>query len=515
MEAYFAFRSVDSVNSHTSTLPALLSPLNRHEIAHMQHLFTRLAPDQCTHHDDGNPMPSRMHVDVDILGVGMGPANLCLAIALDEVRQRRSAPVITHFIEKKTRFSWHAPMLLDGARMQISFLKDLVTLRNPLSRFSFINYLNEQGRLLDFVNRNTFHPSRREFDNYLRWAAAHFSDQCSYGESVQKISKNPCNDGIRVESMTMQGVAKMYNARAVVIAAGSTAHIPDAFQPTVNAPNVIHSSGYLDQLSTLDLPKSGPRRIAVIGAGQSAAEIFLDLYRRFPDADLEMLHRGVALRQSDSSPFVNRIFDPAFVDFFYQQDAHFKQQLIASCKHTNYGAVDSHLLESISNILYQDKVQGGDKRQIKPFSIIEKTRYGENGRIDIRYSHTDKESAWHAYDLVILATGYMKSETACQSILDESLRDFTIDRNYRICCDRFGQLPIYVQGASEAQHGLSDTLLSNMASRAGSISESLVDLVSRQQTAPEKTNLSRAFVPPYSYDPPNGSRDMTVNEHSR
>ncbi|MBQ3659658.1 MAG: PDZ domain-containing protein, partial [Bacteroidales bacterium] len=36
--------------------------------------------------------------------------------------------------------------------MQVSYLKDLATLRNPRSGFSFVSYLHDRGRLVDFIN---------------------------------------------------------------------------------------------------------------------------------------------------------------------------------------------------------------------------------------------------------------------------------------------------------------------------------------------------------------------------
>ncbi|CAB3773289.1 L-ornithine N(5)-monooxygenase [Paraburkholderia humisilvae] len=59
-------------------------------------------------------------------------------------------------------------MLLDDCRMQISFLKDLVTQRDLTSRCTFINYPFEHGRLNEFVNLKNFHPTRIEFHDYLR-----------------------------------------------------------------------------------------------------------------------------------------------------------------------------------------------------------------------------------------------------------------------------------------------------------------------------------------------------------
>jgi len=61
-----------------------------------------------------------------------------------------------------------------------------------------------------------------------------------------------------------------------------------------------------------------PLRIAVLGSGQSAAEVLLDLHQRLTgmgvDAgqahDLHLIIRGGSLKPSDDSPFVNEIFNP-------------------------------------------------------------------------------------------------------------------------------------------------------------------------------------------------------------
>ena len=62
-------------------------------------------------------------------------------------------------------------MLLPWTQSQVSFLKDLVTLRNPRSEFSFLNYLRSVGRLDDFVNMGSFTPYRVEVSGYLRWVS--------------------------------------------------------------------------------------------------------------------------------------------------------------------------------------------------------------------------------------------------------------------------------------------------------------------------------------------------------
>src|SRR5689334_3179102 len=109
------------------------------------------------------------HAEHDVIGIGFGPSNLALAIAVTEHNESASGavPVRARFVERQPAFGWHRGMLLDDATMQVSFLKDLVTLRNPASRFTFLAYLHERGRLVDFINHKSLFPLRLEFHDYL------------------------------------------------------------------------------------------------------------------------------------------------------------------------------------------------------------------------------------------------------------------------------------------------------------------------------------------------------------
>lgn len=115
---------------------------------------------------------------LDLVGVGFGPSNLALAVALNEYNENATLPITAEFVEVKPEFGWHTGMLLPGTTMQISFLKDLATQRNPKSEFTFLNYLTERGRLTEFINFKTFFPTRLEFHDYLAWAAERSARRC-------------------------------------------------------------------------------------------------------------------------------------------------------------------------------------------------------------------------------------------------------------------------------------------------------------------------------------------------
>ncbi|KAH0300800.1 hypothetical protein KCU71_g11777, partial [Aureobasidium melanogenum] len=78
----------------------------------------------------------------DVICIGFGPASLAIAVALHDATkqtgkqppQLRTQPKVA-FLERQETFAWHAGMQIPGAKMQISFIKDMATMRNPRSEF--------------------------------------------------------------------------------------------------------------------------------------------------------------------------------------------------------------------------------------------------------------------------------------------------------------------------------------------------------------------------------------------
>ncbi len=104
---------------------------------------------------------------LDFIAIGLGPFNLslaCLAEPLDDL----SGLVL----DENPQFDWHPGMMLENARLQTPFLSDLVTLADPTSPYSFLNYLKAQGRIYSFYIRESFFLLRREYNQYCQWAAS-------------------------------------------------------------------------------------------------------------------------------------------------------------------------------------------------------------------------------------------------------------------------------------------------------------------------------------------------------
>ena len=108
---------------------------------------------------------------LDVVGIGFGPANLAVAVVLEELAESGTA-LSAAFVESKPEFSWHPGMMLPGANMQIAFPKDLATMRNPRSAYTFFNYLHAKGRMVDFINQqySTFlHCLEQHAIHKLKW----------------------------------------------------------------------------------------------------------------------------------------------------------------------------------------------------------------------------------------------------------------------------------------------------------------------------------------------------------
>ena len=235
----------------------------------------------------------------DLVCVGFGPASLAIAIALHD----RGTKGKVRFLERQREFRWHGGMLLPDARMQISFLKDLATLRDPTSKFTFINYLKSKNRLVAFTNLSTFLPLRVEYNDYLNWCASHFEKDVQYGAETICVypaqGKSGAVDAWRIVSkdvVTNQKTA--ITARHVVIAVGGKPSIPAPLAEIATESRIVHSSAY-----AMIAPKlKNAKNVAVIGGGQSGAEIFNNLISRESQANVMLYAGAKTLKPSDDSP---------------------------------------------------------------------------------------------------------------------------------------------------------------------------------------------------------------------
>ncbi|GAA4723927.1 lysine N(6)-hydroxylase/L-ornithine N(5)-oxygenase family protein [Phytohabitans rumicis] len=406
----------------------------------------------------------------DLVGVGFGPSNLALAIALTEHNAVARHKTTGVFLERQPRFGWHRGMLIEDATMQVSFLKDLVTLRNPTSEFSFLCYLHGKGRLIDFINHKNLFPLRVEFHDYLEWAAAKVDDLVFYGHEV--VGVEPVDgDHLDVTVRSKDGVS-VYRARNLVLATGLRPHLPDG---VVATDRIWHNRDLLDRVTGL----SDGSRFVVVGAGQSAAEVVAFLHERFPRAEVCAVFSRYGYSPADDSSFANRIFDPAAVGEFYEAPPEVKQSLVDYHANTNYSVVDADLIDDLYRRVYREKVLGTSRLRMFNVSRVEDVAATPAGvRTTVRSLVTGASTVLDA-DAVVYATGYRPADPgplldSCGCRRDEQGR-LRVGRDYRVLTDPDLGPGIYLQGGTEHTHGITSSLLSNTAIRAAEILRSIVD----------------------------------------
>lgn len=397
------------------------------------------------------PSPEAHPVNVyDVIGLGFGPANLAVAGALLE-QPRETCPISVNkslFIERYPEFKWHPGMLLPGTRMQISFLKDLATLRSPQSPITFVAYLHSQNRLVDFINRGCITPTRKEYSDYLAYAARYVQSQgikVAYGESVIAIEEG--GDGtVQVHSRVLTtGETRIRRAKNLIISPGGSPWVPRCIQTILPHPRIIHSSQYISSVEPmLTMMKATTRslKIAVVGAGQSAVEVLLDLNSRLTSMDksagqthnLHLIIRGGSLNPSEGGPFANQVYNPGMVDVMYGLPSDSRRRVMADYKATNYGVVNPHTLDSLYQVMYDQRVDGDIARRggnalpvasthitITPYSNLSSaeistdhlqtsTETEDTDTLSVLLQNTLTQNLSETtYDAIICATGYERN----------------------------------------------------------------------------------------------------------
>lgn len=98
--------------------------------------------------------------NVDVLAIGCGPFNLGLAALGGSTVEDLDVLVV----DSREEFRWHPGLMFDEARLQVGFLSDLVTLVDPTHPMSFLNYMADTDRMYRFLVRESFYPSRVEYE---------------------------------------------------------------------------------------------------------------------------------------------------------------------------------------------------------------------------------------------------------------------------------------------------------------------------------------------------------------
>lgn len=422
----------------------------------------------------------------DILGVGCGPANLALAVALDEQAESPEGVALSSlFLEARPEPCWHPGMLLDGSLIQITVLKDLATVRNPQSRFTFLNYLKEKGRLYEFLNLRDLFPSRYEFNDYLRWVTTELGPAVRTGFAVRAVRPAERAESGRIESFEVDaqdaasGDLRTFRAKNVVLATGGRPTFPEGLEVKPDG-RILHPASFAQRIGELCPDRQCDYRFAVVGSGQSGAELFYYLLDNYPRAQVTASVRKFGYKPVDESDFTNEIFFPHMVDWVYGLPADRRREVVDSFRDVNYAVVDHPLIHKIYRALYDEQVRGKNRARVEPFHQlvgIEET----DDSVRLQFDHlVDGSRKSLEVDYAVLATGYTWEREKHPLLADVAPwvveRDgrWGVGRDYRLATSDELAAGVYLQGYAEDTHGISETVLSLLPVRAQDILDSIV-----------------------------------------
>lgn len=400
---------------------------------------------------------------VNLAGIGAGPFNLSVAALLHKAKGIQAA-----FFDKKNHFDWHPGLMLDDAKLQTSWMKDLVTAVDPTSPFSFMNFLVQKGRFYSFINAEQSAISRQEFAQYLEWVSAQLPS-VHYGNQVREINFKQNKFWLRFDD-------KIISADNLCVGTGTQPYIP-AFASAYLGKQVFHGG------KVLASPRNfSGKRVAVVGGGQTGAEIFLNLMRgQWGECEsVHWLSRRDNFEQLDESPFTNDFFTPDYVRYFLGLNHADKKIMVEKQKLASDGISPSTLKE-IYQSLYHAKIvhKNKDKFVLMPGRTLINMHKQTNGfGLEVDYPQMSTIEKMDA-DIVIFCTGFKSVVPGCLEPLADELHwesegVFSMQDNYRVNWNGDQHNRIYAVNASRHHHGIVDPQTSLMSWRSAIIANDLL-----------------------------------------
>ncbi|GAA2256207.1 monooxygenase [Streptomyces ruber] len=380
----------------------------------------------------------------DFVGIGLGPFNLGLACLTEPIAELDGV-----FLESKPDFEWHRGMFLDGAHLQTPFMSDLVTLADPTSPYSFLNYLKERGRLYSFYIRENFYPLRVEYDDYCRWAASKLGS-IRFDTTVTEVTHDAADELYTVRTEA----GDTYRARHLVLGTGTVPYIPEACRDLGG--DFFHNARYTDRKAELQTKKS----ITIVGSGQSAAEIYHELLAEIDTHgyQLNWVTRSPRFFPLEYTKLTLEMTSPDYIDYFRALPEETRYRLEKEQKGL-YKGINSDLIDSIFDLLYQKNVESGGRpvpTRLLSNSTLNTARY-EDGVYHLGFRQDEQGKDFEiTTEGLVLATGYHYRRPAFLEPVRDRLRldghgRFDVARNYAVDVTGRG---IFLQNAGVHTHSV-------------------------------------------------------------
>lgn len=398
----------------------------------------------------------------DAIGVGIGPFNLSAAALCAVIQELR-----TLFVDRSASFAWHPGLLISGSTIQTSHLKDLVTLADPTSPYSFLSYLHAKKRMYRFITADFDGVERAEFDDYFRWTAERLPN-VRFGYPVESVDYDGTKFVINDDPE--------YTSRSLILGTGLTPSIPECARPFLGD-RVFHGHNLL----RMDTNWSG-QRVAIVGGGQSGAELlnFALSQEKDTPAEVHWISSRLNFLPLDDSPFTNELFTPGYSNFFFELPKDQRLFSLSNQKLASDGISMGLLQELYRKIYCLEFVRSSKPRiSLRPQTRLVGMQASAKGyELELEHGLTGDRNAT-TVDVVVLCTGYgYRPPALLERLLPritytetgyEYHEDFSIEWEGHSRGNK-----IYVQNAAINARGIADPNLSLMAWRSANIINDLV-----------------------------------------
>ena len=407
-------------------------------------------------------MTSAIAGKFDVVGIGVGPFNLSAAALLNGIPDLSNI-----FFDTKDAIAWRPGLLFRDARLQTSFLKDLVSFADPRSPYSFMSFLHAQRRLYQFINAEFEHVTRTEFSEYLSWVSRQLPN-LRFGRHVEDMHYRDGQFIVRIQPDLE------VRCKHVVVGVGRRQSVPKCARKYLGA-TVFHASTFLNR-------ERHARTVTIVGGGQSAAEVFLH-YIRSNDpklTNITWLTRRSNFSPLDETPFANEYFTPLYSQYFQSLNLTRRQRTLDEQKLASDGISPVTLREIYQEIYHVKFInrRNIDIRMLVEHELVALEKVGTEW-CSIATDMFSGEKTRVVSELVVLATGY---ETARPSVIDGIAHMFETEggqihlnsdfsARWRMPCSN----RLYMQNAARQSHGIFDPNLSLMAWRSATIINSLLE----------------------------------------
>lgn len=395
-------------------------------------------------------MTERHH---DVVAIGCGPFNLGLAALADGVDDLDVA-----VFDRAPELRWHPGVMFEDAMLQVNFLADLVTLVDPTHRLSFLAYLREVDRMFPFYVREQFHPTRREYEDYLRWAASELPS-VRFGHDVRSVAWDAETGRFRLEVEGPDGVTTTVSAGDVVLGIGTEPFVPAALGDLPDD-RLLHSSQFLHRVEEV----AAASRVTVVGSGQSGAEVVLDLLRRHGAGGPEVawLTRTAGLAPLEYSKFLLEMVTPDYVDHFHSLPEARRDRLVAD-QWRHYKGISEETIDLLHDALYRRELErGAAPVEVRQGIAVESAEVddADGGGVVLHCRDTDTgRTLRHRTGVVVAATGYRERRPDLLAPLEDLVRRdgqgrHVVRRDHSVELDPSVTGRLFVANADTHSHGV-------------------------------------------------------------